>query len=562
VIDCIVIGPNVPPTAEHVEMVRAVDSTGGAWRDLRLAFALQGGEPHTPLDLLNRYHAEAQTGEPRFHNLDFPWPTVPYLADYLRRRGFTAEGINLFRPERDALAARLRAGPVRTVAVTTTLYVSPQPILEIVRFVRDHSNAAIVIGGPYVAGQAEALDEAALGDLFAYLGGDAYVISPEGEAALAGYLTALRDGTDPTAVPNLAFRRGGAFVRTPAKREDNDLAAERIDYTRLPETARGPFISLRTAKSCPFACAFCGFPRRAGKYTVLPPDAVEAELDAIAALGRVTTLTFLDDSFNVPKARFREILRRMIARDYDFRWNSFYRSDHGDAEIIALMREAGCEGVFLGIESGSDAMLERMQKTSRRQHYLDAIPRLQTAGISCHASLIVGFPGETEATVRESADLIEAARPDYFRAQLWYCDPLTPVWRDRARYGLSGAGFHWRHDTMDSAEAADHVDRFFFRTAGATWLPQHGFEQWSLFYLQRRGYAPDRVRDFVRCFNAAVRAQIADPSQTDLPTPLDDALRALALGGEAPADLLRAIAPGAPATDAVLEDDAAQDFAF
>ena len=94
---------------------------------------------------------------------------------------------------------------------------------------------------------------------------------------------------------------------------------------------------------------------------------MEQELNAIREIGTVTTLTFIDDMFNVPKARFKEMLRMMIDNQYGFKWNCFYRSDHGDEEAIELMGKAGCEGVFLGVESGSDAMLEKMNKTARRE---------------------------------------------------------------------------------------------------------------------------------------------------------------------------------------------------
>ncbi|PYX77907.1 MAG: PhpK family radical SAM P-methyltransferase, partial [Acidobacteria bacterium] len=163
--------------------------------------------------------------------------------------------------------------------------------------------------------------------------------------------------------------------------------------------------------------------------------------NSLRELGNVTTLTFIDDTFNVPKARFKEILRMMIRNKYEFKWNCLYRSDHGDEEAIELMGRAGCEGVFLGVESGSDRMLEKMNKSARRKDYLKAIPLLRNAGISTYASLIIGFPGETYDTVQETISLVEEAQPEYFRAQLWYCDPVTPIWKKREEFGIRGSGF-------------------------------------------------------------------------------------------------------------------------
>ncbi|MDG9667731.1 PhpK family radical SAM P-methyltransferase [Hahella sp. CR1] len=532
-IDCLIVGTNMPPTPEHVEMVRSVDNHGGAWRDLRLAFVEHQGQPYTALDLINHIYDEAGQSHRQFNNLDFLWPAVTYLASFLRRRGFTVDWINLFQQEKDEMRRILRSGQVRTVAVTTTLYVSPQPMIEVIKFVREHSDAHIIVGGPYISGQAEVRNADELASLFEYLGADIYVISSEGEQALAHIISALQKGEPLDGVANLAIRDPKSllrpFSRTLVETEYNPLEENPVDYGLFPPDQLSQFISLRTAKSCPYSCAFCGFPQRAGAYKTLAPDLVEQELDRIAALGNVDTLTFLDDTFNVPKKRFKEILRLMIRKQYGFRWNSFYRSDQGDYETIQLMREAGCEGVFLGIESGSDTMLKNMNKTARRRNFAEAIPQLQEAGISAHASLIVGFPGETEDTIRETQSLIEQSKPDFYRAQLWYCDPLTPIWKNRQEYDLEGNGFSWRHRTMNSETACDWVERLFFDIRNSTWLPQHGFEQWSTFYLQRRGYTRKQVIDYVALFNSAIKAQMADPTLKAIPAPILQRMRTLLL---------------------------------
>jgi hypothetical protein len=299
-----------------------------------------------------------------------------------------------------------------------------------------------------------------------------------------------------------------------------------IDYRLFPKSDFGEFVSLRTAKSCPFNCAFCGFPTRAGKYTYLGVDLVEAEFDAIRDIGGVTTLTFTDDTFNVPKPRFKELMRMMIRNRYGFKWNSYLRCDHVDEECVELMRESGCEGVFLGMESGSETILEEMKKTARSKDYLRVIPLLRDAGIITHANLIVGFPGETFETFRETRDVIEAARPDFYRAQLWYADSTTPVWHRREELGIKGSCFNWSHRTMDAATASGLVDELFLSVHNSTWLPQRGFEHWSLFYLQRMGMTVERMKTFVRSFNAAVKEKLIHPNKREVDPRLMDALRA------------------------------------
>ena len=185
-----------------------------------------------------------------------------------------------------------------------------------------------------------------------------------------------------------------------------------------------------------------------------------------------------------------------------------YRSDHGDEEVIDLMAEAGCEGVFLGVESGSDTVLEVMNKTARRADYLKAIRHFGRVGIGTHANLIVGFPGETEQTVNETRDLLAEAQPDFFRAQLWYADPITPIWDRREELGIQGSMFNWSHRTMDARTATGIVDDLFATIREPHWMPQTGFEQWSVFYLQRRGMSLDQVKGAVGAFNDAVAENI------------------------------------------------------
>ena len=554
-IDCLLVGFNDPEFEPYVKLLRLMGGAeSGAYRDLRLAFVEHEGKPWRALEILSRFHAEAHPDDTdHLHNADFLWPVITYLGTYLDRRGFTFDYVNLFHLEKEKLRQKLQSDEVLTVAVTTTLYVTAEPIREIVEFVRTcNEDVKIVIGGPYVANQVKTMDASGLQVLFDSLDGDLFVVGPrEGEAALAGALAAMKSGRSLETVPNLAYRDGGTFRFTAAEVESNPLEDNLVDYSLFPTADINHFVTTRTAKSCPFSCAFCGFPLRSGRYTYLSVADVERELDNIAGVGTVSTITFLDDTFNVPKRRFREILEMMIRNEYGFSWNSFYRSDHGDPATIELMREAGCEGVFLGIESGSDEMLERMNKASRRRDYLEALEVFNRTGIQTYASLILGFPGETEETIAATVSLIEEGRPTFYRMQLWYCDPITPIWERRDELGITGSAFNWSHDTMDWRTACEHIERIFCEERESIWLPQMGFEQWATFYLQRRGMPFDQVKAFVRSFNAIVAEQIRDPGAREIPPPLLADLKATC-------DFeLRTLrdAGGRPAPDAIVGGD-------
>ena len=525
--DCLFIGFNDTNFEDYVTMVRSMGTDSGAYRDLNLAFIEYRNKPYRALDILTHFYFQSKKrADKPFHNKDFLWSSIPYLKTYLSRRGLHFDYVNLFQQEKEKFREKLTTDEILTVVITTTLYVSPHPIEEIVSFVRKYNKTAkIIIGGVYIYNQATSGDLAEIQRQFKYFGADFYVISQEGEMALFNILKALKSGSDFDEIHNIAYKKGDEYITTPIARESNSLEDNMVDYRLFMKEEIGEFVSLRTSKSCPFSCSFCGFPQRAGKYTFLSVDLVEKELDAIREIGSVTTLTFNDDSFNVPKKRFQEILRMMIQNKYNFRWNSFFRSDYGDEETIALMKSAGCEGVFLGIESVDDVMLERMNKTSRKKDYLKVIPLFSKYGIVNYVSFVIGFPGETYETVQNTIDFIEETEPDFFRAQIWYCDPITPIMKKREEYGIKGSAFNWSHNTMDSKTACDMVEKIYLSVDNTIWIPQYGCELWSIFYLQRRGMTLDQVKNFLKCFNAVIKDKLLYPEKRDIDAELLESLK-------------------------------------
>jgi anaerobic magnesium-protoporphyrin IX monomethyl ester cyclase len=554
-IDCLIIGQHDPDFEHHIKTLRFTFGKGsGAYQDQDLTFIHHEGKPYRAMDLLNLINAD-QLAKP-LSNLDFLWPTIAVLGSFLHKHGMTFDYINQFKYEQDELKQKLEANEYLLVAISTTLYVTDGPIKEIVKFVRSfNSQALIIVGGPYIKNRTVDNDNKSLEREFVSIGGDIYVRSAEGQAALVNVIRALKEGRPLETVDNIVFRRALSerhaaaeargrrslalvdvaqprtasveteFVFNETSVEDNSLEENPINLELFGGGSVNGYFSLSTAKSCPYACLFCGFPSRAGEYRYLDVAAVEQRLNGLHERG-VHTLTFLDDTFNVPKARFKDMLRMMIRNRYGFAWNSFYRSDQGDEETIALMAESGCEGVFLGIESASDKMLKLMNKTSRKKHYSAAIPLLRKHGIYTHANFIVGFPGETAETVQETLDFVREHKPDTYKSQLWYADNTSPIWKKKDEFNIQGIGFNWSHDTMDSNEAVQWIDRIVEEITDSAFLPQESFGMWSIFYLQRQGMSREQVLAFLRTFGSAVVVK-RKGGQGDVPPHLAEQLLAL-----------------------------------
>lgn len=301
------------------------------------------------------------------------------------------------------------------------------------------------------------------------------------------------------------------YVSTPILKEDNPLSENMVDWDLFADRV-DDYVMVRTSRSCPFSCAFCGFPQHAGKYQTANLEAVEEELNLLNRIESLKHVDFVDDTFNVPPERFKEIVRMMIENKYKFTWHSQFRCQYADREMIALMKESGCKGVFLGIESGNNQILENMNKAVTVEKYYRGIELLKEYGILTFGCFIVGFPGETDETVQDTFNFIEDSGLDFCRAQLWFCDPVTPIWEQREKYQIKGVHFKWYHSTMDFKHACDLIERGFLSLKKSIWVPQYNFEFDGLFHLMNRGMTLDRVKLFLKGFSAGLREKLLDPA--------------------------------------------------
>lgn len=512
-LDCIVIGYNEIPFGRYENFLRNYGEETEAYRDLKFSFVDVAGEKMDYMGLMNYSRGLAKTNGhspiEEFKSGDLPSLGAAYLTNFLRNQGHTTRYINLFQSEKEKLIELLAQDPY-CVAITTTFYVVNLPVNEMVEFIRDHnSKVKIVVGGPLVSNHARHARGDELKTAFDDMGADIYVIEGQGELTLSNIVDCLKNGGDLKQVPNIAYIENNQLQRTKVVAENNSLDENYIDWRNFPEEELGPTLQMRTARSCAFKCSFCNYPSRAGALTLASLETIERELESMRALGNVRNVVIIDDTFNVPYPRFKEICRMMIRNKYQFNWFSYFRCSNSDEEGIELMARSGCKGVFLGIESGSPTILQNMNKSATIEKYAKGIELLRKHGIMTFGSFITGFPGETDQTVQETIDFVRGVKPDYYRSQIWYCEPGTPIQNDRGKYQINGEGFVWNHATMDSLEAMDHIDRMFLSVDESLWLPQWSFDFWTIPYFIGRGFSFDRFKSFMTQAHNLLKLEIA-----------------------------------------------------
>jgi radical SAM PhpK family P-methyltransferase len=498
-IDCVVVGYNDTRFEALLKRNEPFRDRSGGYRHLVVNSVPYRGRRLKYSDLLNEVRREALGPTESLHVAKMPNLGVCYLVSFLRKRGFRAEHINFFNEERDRLQHMLEEG-VRSVAITTTFYFESEPIREIVDFVRRHSDSArVIVGGPHIFNVCTDNPPPVQDELFSDMGADLFVFDSQGELTLARLCAELRNATPAFgSIPNVIHRiADGSYQRSTREAENNDLDTNAVDWSLFAQSFLGPTVQTRTARSCAYKCAFCRYPVMAGGLNVTSLAVVERELDLLRDMG-IRYLLFIDDTFNIPLQRFKDICRLMIRKRYPFGWFSYFRCANADREAFDLMAESGCIGVFLGIESGDDRILKSMNKVATVAKYRDGIHELNARGIITYASFIVGYPPETDDTARNTIAFIEETRPTFYCLETFFFDPKTPVGARATELGLSGRSYAWRHHTMDWRRASDLVEEGYRSITSSTVVPLYSFDLWSIAYLLGHGICREQIDAFLQ----------------------------------------------------------------
>jgi radical SAM PhpK family P-methyltransferase len=518
-IDCLLVGTNQLDFNEEERMLRILGTDYAAYREMNNSFIQYKSKLYTAQDIFNLFNREnKEVGHPAvfFSFGSILSPTIAYLGTYLHRRGYTFDYVNWIQDEKEELIKKLKAGNILTVGITTTLYPTLYPIIDIVSLIRKYnSSVKIIVGGTFIHKSYVLQSKASLQKQYDLIGADYYIINQQGETALTNLIHAIKNNLPLNEVHNIVYKEGSTYVYTHMEDECNILEENMVDWSLFSNKV-GSSVALRTGISCPFSCGFCLYPRLGGKYQTVSIDAIEKELDDLDRIGRTKSIYFIDDTFNVPPNRFKEILMMMIRKKYRFKWHSFFRCQYADPETVELMKESGCEGVLLGIESGSQTILDNMNKSVTVEQYKKGIGLLKKYGIPSLASFLIGFPGETRDTFKETMDFIEEVKPDFYQAFVWYCAPGSPIWNQKEKYKLRGTEFSWSHNTMDAQTACDLVNYMFLNIKNSVWIPKHNFHSDGLFYLHNQGISMEQIREFFHAFNTGVAQKLLDPEQQEI----------------------------------------------
>lgn len=223
-----------------------------------------------------------------------------------------------------------------------------------------------------------------------------------------------------------------------------------------------PGMFVMGSRGCPYRCSFCSRSVFGNTVRYREPIAVVDDVERLAKDWGIREVFFQDDTFNVNRKWAEEILKLIIKRKLNkklcFRTPCRVNSKLIDLDLLDMMKEAGFWLIFYGVESGSQVMLDRMNKGTTIDEIKKAFRLTQEAGIKAEASFIVGLPGETADTIQDSIKLYKEIKPDWGSFTRAIPFPGTELYREAKQLE------HLLIDSFDDIE----VDKVMCRTEALT----------------------------------------------------------------------------------------------
>jgi anaerobic magnesium-protoporphyrin IX monomethyl ester cyclase len=361
-------------------------------------------------------------------------PYVPlgilYICSHLRKKGFNVDVFDSTFSSLDELTGVLRTETPSVLGVYANL-MTRKRVVEIVR-VAHEAGWKTIVGGPEPGAYVREYLEA---------GADIVVIG-EGEVTIEELLPALNEQSDAALaqVKGIAFLgEDGGVVQTAPREQIADLdtqpwpAREAIDVNRYVQTWRSAHgqgsLSFITARGCPYKCRWCSHQVFGMTHRRRNPIAVVDEVEWLLSKYQPDMVWIADDVFTIHHGWLRTYAAEMRRRGLRIPFECISRADRLSAEVSDLLAELGCFRVWIGSESGSQRILNAMERGVTVEQVQTAVSACKTRGIQTGMFLMWGYEGEELQDIEATIDHVKRSDPDIFFTTVAYPIKGTPYFK-------------------------------------------------------------------------------------------------------------------------------------
>jgi radical SAM superfamily enzyme YgiQ (UPF0313 family) len=281
-----------------------------------------------------------------------------------------------------------------------------------------------------------------------------FAVSGEGEMTFLELVNRLGD-------PRPEFSRISGLVYRESERTMTNGPRELLpNLDVLPIADRDLIINegfvsennIMASRGCPFQCSYCGaqvlWKRKVRRRSV---SQVIREIDYLFRRGPSRTVNFWDDSFTSDR-RYTAELTAALKKFDGLKFSCITRLDLINPATLAQLKEAGCSFLLFGIESGSEEILQRIDKKMNRARIRQQTALVNAAGIPWLGFFIMGYPGETKKQIQETLTFMKELDPPYAEINIFNPLPGTPIWKNLEDQGLVGSDMDFSRYSQASTE--------------------------------------------------------------------------------------------------------------
>jgi len=395
-----------------------------------------------------------------------PYPPlgILYICSHLREKGVDAEVFDSTFSSRQELWDRLLQGPPSVLGVYANL-MTRSSVVEILR-VAKNCGWQTIVGGP---------EPGAYVDEYLAAGADVVVIG-EGEVTLAELVPVLHSHALETLqrIDGIAFRApDGSLMRTKPREQIKDIdaqpwpARESIDLARYIETWRQHHgmgsVSLITARGCPYHCRWCSHEVFGKTHRRRKPASVADELEWLMRRYHPDMAWMADDVFTIHHGWLFQYAAELKRRGLKLPFECISRADRLNRQVVETLAEIGCFRVWIGSESGSQRILDAMERGVTVDQVRNAVALCRSAGIQSGMFLMWGYEGEELSDIEATIEHVKKSNPDIFFTTVSYPIKGTPYFSDVTERVVNARP--WRESSDRELQIRNRHSRQFYRFA-------------------------------------------------------------------------------------------------
>ncbi len=289
---------------------------------------------------------------------------------------------------------------------------------------------------------------------------------------------------DLTRVKGLVWRRQGEICTNDARPfipDLNDLPIPAyellpLNQYRMP-LMKGPFAFVVTSRGCTAGCKYCiKHVSYQWSARLLSPERIMKELWLLHDLG-IHNIHMYADLFTINRDQVMGLCQRIVDEGLHIKWTCNSRVDYVDAEMLAAMGRAGCWMISWGIESGSEAILKRAHKGADPKKARQALLWARQAGIKNWGYFIIGLPGETVETIRQTIDFSKSLPLELALFHIAAPYPGTPFFFEVLKNGWFREGTRWEEVDMDKGTVLNYAD---LSAEELMYWQKRAFREWAM----------------------------------------------------------------------------------